>query len=118
MMKYIEMMLWWKSREWKKRLKFSQIYKQKKILMQMWGKKKWRKIWEIASSRKKWRHDSRNALCWLFYYVNDNKLVDVKCSQLMRCIICYVSPISITNAKTQIRKALILYSSANGIIAL
>jgi hypothetical protein len=36
----------------------------------------------------------------------------------MRCIICYANPISITNAKTQARKGLILYSIANGIIAL
>jgi len=32
------------------------------------GKEKWRKIW------KKWRQDSRNALCWSFYCVNGNKL--------------------------------------------
>jgi hypothetical protein len=36
----------------------------------------------------------------------------------MRCIICYVSPISITNAKTQARKGLILCIIANGIITL
>jgi hypothetical protein len=44
--------------------------------------------------------------------------MDVKCSQLMRCIIWYVNLISIINAKTQIRKTLILYSSANGITEL
>jgi hypothetical protein len=65
-----------------------------------------------------WGHDSRNALCWSLYCVNDNNLVDVKCFQLMRCIICYVSPILIMNAKTQARKGLILYNNANGIIAL
>jgi hypothetical protein len=58
------------------------------------------------------------SLCWSFYCVNDNKLVDVKCSQLMRCIVFYASPILTTNAKTQTRKGLILYSSANGITAL
>ncbi len=36
----------------------------------------------------------------------------------MRCILCYVSLVLITNAKTQARKSLILYSIANGIIAL
>jgi hypothetical protein len=35
----------------------------------------------------------------------------------MRCIIFY-APILITNVKTQTRKGLILYSGANGIIAL
>ncbi len=49
--------------------------------------------------RKKWIHDSINALCWLFYYVNDNRLVDLKCSQLMRCILYYASSILTTNAK-------------------
>jgi hypothetical protein len=33
----------------------------------------------------------------------------------MKCIICYVSLILITNAKTQARKGLILYNNANGI---
>jgi hypothetical protein len=36
----------------------------------------------------------------------------------MKCIICYASPILITNAKTQVRKSLILYNNANGIFAL
>jgi hypothetical protein len=35
-----------------------------------------------------------------FYCVNGNKLMDVKCSQLMKCILCYVSSVSMTNAKT------------------
>jgi capsule polysaccharide export protein KpsE/RkpR len=35
----------------------------------------------------------------------------------MRCIVCYVNPILITNAK-KARKDLILYNNANGIIAL
>ncbi len=68
--------------------------------------------------RKKWRHDSRNALCWSFYCVNDNKLVDVKCFQLMRCNICYANLILIINAKTQARKGLILCNFTNGINAL
>jgi hypothetical protein len=54
----------------------------------------------------------------VFYCVNNNKQVDVKCSQLMKCIFCHFNPILITNAKTQARKGLILYNSANGIIAL
>ncbi len=35
--------------------------------------------------------------------------MDVKCFQLIRCIFCYVNPVSITNAKTQARKGLVLY---------
>jgi hypothetical protein len=44
--------------------------------------------------------------------------MDVKYSQLMRCIFCYVNPFLIINAKTQATKGLILYSPTNGIIAL
>jgi hypothetical protein len=44
--------------------------------------------------------------------------MDVKCFQLMRCIFFYISSLLITNAKPQARKGLILYNSANGIIAL
>jgi len=44
--------------------------------------------------------------------------VDVNYFQLMRDIFCYASPILISNAKTQARKGLLLYNSANGIIAL
>jgi hypothetical protein len=73
---------------------------------------------KLHFQRKNWRHDSRNALCWSFYCVNNNKLVDVKCFQLMKCIFCHFNLILITNAKTQARKVLILYSNANGIIAL
>jgi hypothetical protein len=36
----------------------------------------------------------------------------------MKCIFCHFNPILITNAKTQARKGLILYNSANGITTL
>ncbi len=52
-------------------------------------------------------HDSNNALCWSFHCVNDNKPVDVKFSQLMRHIFCYVNPILISNVKTQAKKGLL-----------
>jgi hypothetical protein len=35
----------------------------------------------------------------------------------MRCILCYVGLVLITNAKTQARKGLIMYNNANEIIA-
>jgi hypothetical protein len=44
----------------------------------------------------------------MFYYVNDNKLVDFKCHQLMRCILYYASSILITNAKIEASKGLFL----------
>jgi len=68
--------------------------------------------------RKEWREDSRNALCWSLYCVNDNKPMDVKCFQLMKCIFCYANLVLITNSKTQTRKGLILYNIANEITTL
>jgi hypothetical protein len=54
----------------------------------------------------------------MFYDVNDNKLVDFKCHQWMRCILYYASSILITNAKIEASKGLILYNNENGIIVL
>ncbi len=51
------------------------------------GKEK-KKLKKLHFQRKKWRHDSRNALCWSFCCV---KPIDVKCFQLMRCNICYAN---------------------------
>jgi len=50
--------------------------------------------------------------------VNDNKNVDVKCLQTLRCIFCYNSPILFCNPKTQARKGLIIYNTTNGITTL
>jgi len=50
--------------------------------------------------------------------VNDNKDVDVKCSQTIRCILCYNSPVLFCNPKTQARKDLIIYNTTNGITKL
>jgi hypothetical protein len=58
-------------------------------------------FFKLHFQRRKWRHDNKNALCWSFYCVNENKLLDVKCFQLMKCIFCYVGLVLITNAKTQ-----------------
>jgi hypothetical protein len=81
-----------------------------------WIKENWFKLY---LHKRKWAHDKRNALCWSFNCVNyDNKSMDVKCFQLMKCILCYANLILISNAKTQARKGLILCNSANGIVAL
>jgi hypothetical protein len=50
--------------------------------------------------------------------VNDSKEVDVKCPQIMKCILCYISPILFSNSKTQKKKGLILYNTTNGITTL
>jgi hypothetical protein len=51
------------------------------------------KIMEILKKMhlqiRKWKYDSRNALCWSFYYVNDNKAMNVKCSiDKMHSLLC------------------------------
>jgi len=73
---------------------------------------------KLYVQKKKWKHDKRNALCWSFYCVNDNKSMDVKCFELMRCNVYYANLILIINAKTQTRKCLILYNFTNEINAL
>jgi hypothetical protein len=65
-----------------------------------------------------WKSHGRNSLCWVFFGVNDNKDVNVKCPQTMRCILCYSSPILFCNFKTQARKHLILNDITNGITSL
>jgi hypothetical protein len=83
------------------------------------GKEKIKEILKILHfQRKDWKEDSRNALCWSLYCVNDNKPMDVKFFQLMKCIFCYVNLVLITNCKTQARKGLILYNIANEITTL
>ncbi len=50
--------------------------------------------------------------------MNDNKDVNVKCQQTMRCIFCYNNPILFCNPKTQARKSRIIYNTTNGITTL
>jgi hypothetical protein len=46
-----------------------------------------------------WKSNSRNALCWAFYNVNDNKKVDLTTPQTMCCIFCHNNPILNLNPK-------------------
>ncbi len=63
----------------------------------------------------KWKGHNRNATCWAFYCVNNNKEVDMKFPQNMKCIFCYISLLLVSNLKTQARKCLSLYNISNGI---
>ncbi len=40
--------------------------------------------------RKKWRGHDKNALCWSFYSVNDNNIVDGSKFKIMGCMIHHV----------------------------
>jgi hypothetical protein len=58
-------------------------------------------------------------LCWTFYYVNDNKEVELTSLQVMHYIICHKSPILNLNPKIQARiRNLIIYNTTNGITTL
>jgi hypothetical protein len=61
---------------------------------------------------KFWNHIV-NFFLWAFYYVNDNKNVDVEHAQIMHCILCYNGPINASNPRTQARKGLISYCKIN-----
>jgi len=65
-----------------------------------------------------WKGNNINALCWAFYYVNDNKKVNVITPQTMHCIFCHNNPILNVNPKIQARKGLIIYNITNDIVAL
>ncbi len=40
---------------------------------------------KLYAQRTFWRGNSRNTSCWAFYYVNDNKEVNVTTPQTMWC---------------------------------
>jgi hypothetical protein len=73
---------------------------------------------KLMYKRKKWRGYNRNALCLSFLCVNDNKEIDNKCHQLMRCFPHYHEPIKTCHKRTKPRKCLIFYYKTNGITSL
>jgi hypothetical protein len=67
--------------------------------------------------REKWRGHDRNALCWSFFIVNDNNIVNGSKPQIMRCMICHVNFV-FYNLRTKERRGIITYFMKNGIITL
>jgi hypothetical protein len=76
------------------------------------------KIEKLHVQRSFWRRNNKNALCWAFYCVNDNKEVNVTTPQTMHYIFCHNNPILNLHPKNQARKGLIMYSTTNGITTL
>jgi hypothetical protein len=70
---------------------------------------------KLHAQRLFWKPNSKNVLCWAFYYVNDNKKVGLIALQIMCCIFYYNSPILNLNPKTQDRRGLIIYNKISGI---
>jgi hypothetical protein len=58
------------------------------------------------------------ALFWAFYYVNDNKEIDLITPQIMCCIICYNNLVLNWNSRNQVRRGLIIHNTTNGITTL
>ncbi len=71
---------------------------------------------KLHAQRLFWKPNSKNALCWAFYYVNNNKEVDLIVLQIMHCIFWYNNPILNLNSKNQGKKGLIIYNITNGLI--
>jgi formate-dependent nitrite reductase cytochrome c552 subunit len=67
--------------------------------------------------REKWRGHDRNALCWSFFIVNNNNIVDGSKPQIMRCMNCHVNFVSYS-LRTKERKGTITYFMKNGITTL
>jgi hypothetical protein len=72
----------------------------------------------LHTQRLLWKPNIKNALCWAFYCVNDNKKNDLTTPQTMHCIFYYNSPILNLSSKTQARQGLIIYNTTNGITTL
>jgi hypothetical protein len=73
----------------------------------------WKKL---HAQRLFWKPNNKNALCWAFYYINDNKEVDLTTLQVISCIFGYNSLVLNLNPKLQARRKLIIYNTINYII--
>ncbi len=70
--------------------------------------KEWKRICENCMCKETFKSHHKMSLCWAFYYVNYNKIIDPNSPKPMCCIICYISLILISNPKIQSRNDLIL----------
>jgi hypothetical protein len=50
-----------------------------------------RNLQTLHVQRKIWKGYNRNAICWAFYFVNENKDVDPKNLPVKSCLFCYNS---------------------------
>jgi len=73
---------------------------------------------KLHAQRLFWKPNSIIALCWAFYFANDNKEVDVTNPQVMHCILCQNSLVLNSNPKIQAKRGLIIYNTTNGIVEL
>ncbi len=82
-------------------------------------KRKLNTFWNNCKFKgKKWRFHNRNALCWSFYYVNDNSKVNLHAPQMMHCLLCHSQLFVSMNSRKQLRKDLISNYKTNDITCL
>ncbi len=62
---------------------------------------------QLQIQRKKWCPRNRNALCWSFYYVNDNFKMNLDVFQMMCCLLCNFQFVFFVNPIKQLREGLI-----------
>jgi len=62
-----------------------------------------------------WKPKDRNAICWVFYVVNDNKSMDGRVFQVMKCNLCYKTPM-LYNPRTKLKKRDINFEKTCGCI--
>jgi hypothetical protein len=55
----------------------------------------------LHTKRKKWKTHNRNAICWAFYYVNDDKEIDLRNLLVMRCVFGYNNHMYVLNPHTK-----------------
>jgi len=72
---------------------------------------------KLHLQREKWKGHDRNAMCWSFFIVNDNNIIDGSKPQIMRCMICHVCFV-LCNPRTKERRGIVTYSKKNGITTL
>ncbi len=62
-----------------------------------------------------WKPKKRNAICWVFYVVNDCQSMDGKFPQAMKCNLCYKTPM-LYNPRTKLKKGDINFEKPCGCI--
>jgi hypothetical protein len=71
----------------------------------------------LHAQRLFWKLEGRDAICWAFYSINDNKLVDGKILQVMKYHLCSKTLV-LYDLRTKLRKGLIPCYKTNGISTL
>ncbi len=61
---------------------------------------------------------NKNALCWVFFYVNDNKEVDLIAPQIMHYILLQQSNFEFKSKNSSKRGLIIYYNTTNRVPAL